>query len=36
MLRDYAPCLPTKVLKAPSGDRWIHEIKHDGARVIAR
>ena len=27
------PCLPTA---APSGDLWLHEIKHDGIRVIAR
>jgi ATP-dependent DNA ligase len=27
------PCLPTKVDKAPSGDNWAHEIKHDGYRV---
>jgi hypothetical protein len=36
MLRLYQPCLPTRALKAPSGDRWIHEIKHDGYRLIAR
>src|ERR1051325_650199 len=27
------PCLPTKVDKAPSGDNWAHEIKHDGYRI---
>jgi bifunctional non-homologous end joining protein LigD len=31
-----APCLPTKTAKLPSGDLWLHEIKHDGFRVIAR
>jgi bifunctional non-homologous end joining protein LigD len=31
-----APCLPTKTDKLPSGDLWLHEIKHDGFRVIAR
>ena len=31
-----APCLPTKALQPPSGDAWLHEIKHDGFRVIAR
>jgi hypothetical protein len=31
-----APCLPTKALQPPSGERWLHEIKHDGFRVIAR
>jgi ATP-dependent DNA ligase len=31
-----APCLPTKARQPPSGDAWVHEIKHDGFRVIAR
>jgi ATP-dependent DNA ligase len=31
-----APCLPTSALQPPSGDDWLHEIKHDGFRVIAR
>ena len=31
-----APCRPTKTDKLPSGDRWLHEIKHDGFRIIAR
>jgi ATP-dependent DNA ligase len=31
-----APCLPTKTDKLPSGSQWLHEIKHDGFRVIAR
>jgi ATP-dependent DNA ligase len=31
-----APCLPTKVAKLPSGELWVHEIKHDGFRIIAR
>src|SRR5713101_3434778 len=31
-----APCLPTKAAKLPSGELWVHEIKHDGFRVIAR
>jgi len=30
------PCLPTKALAPPSGGLWVHEIKHDGFRVIAR
>jgi bifunctional non-homologous end joining protein LigD len=30
------PCLPTKAPSPPSGDAWLHEIKHDGFRVIAR
>jgi bifunctional non-homologous end joining protein LigD len=31
-----SPCLPTKTDKLPSGDGWLHEIKHDGFRIIAR
>ena len=31
-----APCLPTKTDKLPSGSRWLHEIEHDGFRIIAR
>ena len=30
------PCLPTKAPQPPSGDAWLHEIKHDGFRVVAR
>ena len=36
MFRSFQPCLPTRVMKAPTGERWIHEIKHDGFRLIAR
>jgi bifunctional non-homologous end joining protein LigD len=32
-----APCLPTSSgPQPPSGGLWLHEIKHDGFRVIAR
>jgi bifunctional non-homologous end joining protein LigD len=31
-----SPCLPTKATTLPSGRLWLHEIKHDGFRVIAR
>jgi ATP-dependent DNA ligase len=31
-----APCLPTNASQPPSGEEWLHEIKHDGFRVIAR
>src|SRR5262252_6690058 len=31
-----APCLPTKAATLPSGGAWLHEIKHDGFRIIAR
>ena len=29
-------CLPTKAPQPPAGAAWLHEIKHDGFRVIAR
>jgi bifunctional non-homologous end joining protein LigD len=29
-------CLPTKAPKPPSGELWLHEIKLDGLRAIAR
>ena len=31
-----APCLPTTAPHPPSGDQWLHEIKHDGFRVVGR
>jgi bifunctional non-homologous end joining protein LigD len=31
-----APCLPIKTTQLPSGGQWLHEIKHDGFRIIAR
>ena len=31
-----APCLPTNAPQPPSGEHWVHEIKYDGFRVIAR
>jgi bifunctional non-homologous end joining protein LigD len=31
-----APCLPSLAPQAPPGEEWLHEIKHDGFRVIAR
>jgi ATP-dependent DNA ligase len=31
-----APCLPINAPQPPSGAQWLHEIKHDGFRVIAR
>ena len=30
------PCLPSPADKLPSGSNWIHEIKHDGFRLMAR
>src|ERR1700726_3462006 len=31
-----APCLPTPANQCKSGPAWVHEIKHDGYRMIAR
>ena len=30
------PCQPTLVAYPPAGPGWIHEVKHDGYRLIAR
>ena len=30
------PCLPSTADHPPSGPDWIHEIKHDGYRLMAR
>jgi bifunctional non-homologous end joining protein LigD len=30
------PCLPSPAKAPPSGRGWIHEIKHDGFRIMAR
>src|SRR4051812_46872711 len=31
-----APCRPTKAVRPPSGPEWVHEIKHDGFRLMVR
>ena len=31
----YQPQLPTLAETAPDGDRWLHELKHDGFRILA-
>jgi ATP-dependent DNA ligase len=31
-----APCQPSKVTRPPSGELWVHEIKHDGYRLMVR
>ena len=30
------PCLPIKAPKPPTGAAWLHELKHDGYRLMAR
>jgi bifunctional non-homologous end joining protein LigD len=34
--RPFAPCIPTRGTKVPAGPDWIHEIKHDGYRLIVQ
>jgi len=29
------PCKPVLSLKVPTGPEWIHELKHDGFRIVA-
>jgi hypothetical protein len=30
------PCLPSRAKTPPAGADWLHEIKHDGFRILAR
>jgi bifunctional non-homologous end joining protein LigD len=30
------PCIPSRAPKPPSGLDWVHEVKHDGYRLIVR
>jgi bifunctional non-homologous end joining protein LigD len=32
----FEPCIPTQADRPPPGPGWVHEIKHDGYRLIAR
>jgi bifunctional non-homologous end joining protein LigD len=32
----FEPCLPTRGTKVPAGPDWLHEIKHDGYRLIVQ
>jgi hypothetical protein len=32
----FLPCLPTTSKRPPTGSAWVHEIKHDGYRLIVR
>jgi bifunctional non-homologous end joining protein LigD len=29
------PCFPTLAVRPPVGPDWIHELKHDGYRILA-
>ena len=30
------PCRPSKADRPPSGPQWVHEVKHDGFRLMVR
>jgi bifunctional non-homologous end joining protein LigD len=30
------PCIPILAHKLPAGPQWVHEIKHDGYRLLVR
>ena len=32
----FEPCIPSRGTKVPDGAEWLHEIKHDGYRVIVQ
>src|SRR5262249_30958539 len=32
----FQPCLPRSATAPPTGVGWVHEIKHDGFRIVAR
>ena len=32
----FEPCIPTRGTTVPTGNDWIHEIKHDGYRLIVQ
>ena len=34
-LPSFEPCLPRSANEPPAGPGWIHEIKHDGFRILA-
>src|SRR3954466_5005678 len=36
MLRKFEPCIPTRGTEVPSGPDWLHEVKHDGYRLIVQ
>ena len=30
------PCIPSRAHKPPFGPDWVHEVKHDGYRLVVR
>ena len=35
-VKHFEPCLPTRATAVPHRPEWIHEIKHDGYRLIVQ
>jgi bifunctional non-homologous end joining protein LigD len=35
-LTKFMPCIPTRAVKVPAGTDWLHEVKHDGYRMIVQ
>ena len=35
-ISQFQPCIPTRGTKVPSGHEWLHEVKHDGFRMIVQ
>jgi bifunctional non-homologous end joining protein LigD len=33
---EFQPCIPTRGTKVPAAPEWLHEIKHDGYRLIVQ
>jgi ATP-dependent DNA ligase len=36
MRSTFEPCIPTRATTVPAGPDWLHEIKHDGYRLIVQ
>ena len=32
----FEPCIPTRGTKVPDRPEWLHEVKHDGYRLIVQ
>jgi ATP-dependent DNA ligase len=32
----FEPCIPTRATKVPDRPEWLHEVKHDGYRLIVQ
>ena len=35
-ISEFQPCIPTRGTKVPAGPDWLHEVKHDGFRMIVQ